>query len=173
MLRSATSYQAFGPGGCRHHATRTDVVQPGEAGGSERGAAREERDEWVGEQEHDYEVEDSRHPQGEREPLHVTGREFEVAASAQAPAVGSAMYGAVAAGAASGGYDSIQVAAAAMAAPGARTYRPDREASAVYDELYREYRTLHDYFGRGSNDVMKTLKKIRARQAKQVETPPA
>ena len=103
----------------------------------------------------------------------VTGREFEVAASGQAPAVGAAMYGAVAASAARGGHDSIQAAAAAMARPGVRTYRPDPEASAVYDELYREYRTLHDYFGRGSNDVMKTLKKIRARQAKQVETPPA
>jgi len=103
----------------------------------------------------------------------VTGREFEVAASAQAPAVGSAMYGAVAAGAASGGYDSIQAAAAAMAAPGARTYRPDREASAVYDELHREYRTLHDYFGRGPNDVMKTLKAIRARQARRLDASPA
>jgi L-ribulokinase len=103
----------------------------------------------------------------------VTGREFEVAASAQAPAVGSAMYGAVAAGAAGGGYDSIQAAAAAMARPGVRTYRPDREASAVYDEMYREYRTLHDYFGRGSNDVMKTLKAIRARETKPLETRPA
>jgi L-ribulokinase len=60
-----------------------------------------------------------------------------------------------------------------MARPGVRTYRPDRAASAVYDELYREYRTLHDYFGRGSNDVMKTLKAIRARQARPLETPPA
>jgi L-ribulokinase len=103
----------------------------------------------------------------------VTGREFEVAVSGQAPAVGSAMYGAVAAGAARGGYDSIQAAAAAMARPGVRTYRPDREASAVYDELYREYRTLHDYFGRGPNDVMKTLKAIRARQARTLEAPPS
>ena len=38
----------------------------------------------------------------------ITGREFDVAASTQAPAVGSAMYGAVAAGAARGGYDSIE-----------------------------------------------------------------
>ncbi len=83
------------------------------------------------------------------------------------------MYGAVAAGAASGGYDSIQAAVAAMARPGVRTYRPDREAGAVYDELYREYRTLHDYFGRGSNDVMKTLRAIRARQAKPLTARPA
>ena len=29
---------------------------------------------------------------------------------------------------------------------------------AAYDELYAEYRTLHDYFGRGANDVMHRLK---------------
>ncbi len=32
----------------------------------------------------------------------------------------------------------------------------------MYDRLYAEYRTLHDYFGRGENDVMKRLKAIRA-----------
>ena len=34
---------------------------------------------------------------------------------------------------------------------------------AAYDVLYREYVRLHDYFGRGENDVMKTLKGLRAR----------
>jgi L-ribulokinase len=33
----------------------------------------------------------------------------------------------------------------------------------VYDGLYAEYRLLHDYFGRGGNDVMKRLRAIRAR----------
>ena len=28
-------------------------------------------------------------------------------------------------------------------------------------KVYREYQTLHDYFGRGGNDVMKRLKKIK------------
>jgi L-ribulokinase len=32
---------------------------------------------------------------------------------------------------------------------------------AAYDELYREYHALHDYFGRGGNDVMHRLKAIR------------
>ena len=45
----------------------------------------------------------------------VTGREIKVSASKQAPALGSAMYGAVAAGAAAGGYDSIFEAAGKMA----------------------------------------------------------
>jgi L-ribulokinase len=31
----------------------------------------------------------------------------------------------------------------------------------AYDQLYADYRTLYDYFGRGSNDVMKRLKKLR------------
>ena len=35
-------------------------------------------------------------------------------------------------------------------------YEPDPAADAVYDVLYREYVRLHDYFGRGGNDVMKT-----------------
>ena len=32
---------------------------------------------------------------------------------------------------------------------------------AAYDELYREYHALHDYFGRGGNDLMHRLKAIR------------
>ncbi len=91
----------------------------------------------------------------------ITGREVDVAASTQAPAVGSAMYGAVAAGSARGGYDSIEAAAAAMARPHARTFRPDAGTTSTYDRLYREYLGLHDYFGRGGNDVMKRLRAIR------------
>jgi L-ribulokinase len=93
----------------------------------------------------------------------VTGRELKVGASQQAPALGSAMFGAVAAGAAAGGYDSITDAAARMARLKETTYRPDPASQKVYDELFAEYRTLHDYFGRGGNDVMKRLKSIRAR----------
>ena len=71
----------------------------------------------------------------------VTGREFAVAASSQAPALGSAMFGAVAAGAAAGGYDSIVEASRAHGAP-----RRDRATvriagrHAVYDELYARVR---------------------------------
>ena len=41
-------------------------------------------------------------------------------------------------------------------------YTPNPEAKAVYDRLFAEYLTLHDYFGRGSNDVMKRLKALKA-----------
>jgi L-ribulokinase len=96
----------------------------------------------------------------------VTGREIKIAASPQTPALGSAMFGAVAAGKAEGGYDSIEEASVAMARLRDERYAPIPEQTAIYDTLYAEYVTLHDYFGRGENDVMKRLKQIRA-QARQ------
>ncbi|MBC7237956.1 MAG: ribulokinase, partial [Chloroflexi bacterium] len=92
----------------------------------------------------------------------VTGREIKVVGTAQAGALGSAMHGAVAAGAAAGGYDTIQDAAAAMARLKDEVYRPIAAHKAVYDRLYAEYVALHDYFGRGANDVMKRLKALRS-----------
>jgi L-ribulokinase len=94
----------------------------------------------------------------------VTGRPFKVSASRQTPALGSAMFGAVAAGKAAGGYDSIFDAARTMAHLKDEVYRPVPENQAVYESLYAEYLQLHDFFGRGGNDVMKRLKKIRAQQ---------
>jgi L-ribulokinase len=93
----------------------------------------------------------------------VTGREIKTAATAQAGALGSAMFGAVAAGKEAGGYDSIVEAAQDMAHLKDRVYRPIRGHSEVYDDIYAEYVRLHDYFGRGENDVMKRLKALRQR----------
>jgi L-ribulokinase len=71
------------------------------------------------------------------------------------------MFGAVAAGAGRGGYDSIVDAARVMAKVKDRFYRPIPENVSVYEKLYREYKLLHDYFGKGGNDVMKRLKEIK------------
>jgi len=101
----------------------------------------------------------------------VTGREFAVAASTQTPALGGAMFGAVAAGAALGGYDSIVDASRRMAHLGHERYRPVGVHHAVYDELYREYVRLHDLFGRGGDDVMTSLKSIHRRAAGAVRSP--
>jgi L-ribulokinase len=92
----------------------------------------------------------------------ITGREIKVTASTQTPALGSAMFGAVAAGKAAGGYDSIYEAAKTMAHLKEESYQPIAANQEVYEKLFAEYLRLHDYFGRGANDVMKTLKKIRA-----------
>jgi len=91
----------------------------------------------------------------------VTGREIRVAATAQAGALGSGLFAAVAAGQAAGGYDTIFEAAKRMARLKDIVYRPDPTHKAIYDQLYAEYLTLHDYFGRGQNDVMKRLKALR------------
>ncbi len=96
----------------------------------------------------------------------VTGREIRIARSTQAPALGSAMFGALAAGKAVGGYDSIEDAAREMGGVLDTVYRPIAENQRVYEKLYAEYAKLHDYFGRGGNGVMKKLKAIKARQSR-------
>ena len=40
-------------------------------------------------------------------------------------------------------------------------YTPVEAHAAVYDRLYAEYDRLHDYFGRGENDVLKRLKALK------------
>ena len=94
----------------------------------------------------------------------VTGRPLKLAGSAQAPALGSAMHAAVAAGV----YPDIRAAADQMGKLKDEVVTPIPENKAVYDRLYREYKRLYDLFGRGENEVMKTLKRIR-REAKGVD----
>ena len=91
----------------------------------------------------------------------VTNREIRIARSPQSPALGSAMFGAVAAGKTHGGYDSIEDAAKDMGGVKEIVYRPNPKNVQLYDQLFTEYRRLHDLFGRGSDDALKTLKRIK------------
>ncbi len=91
----------------------------------------------------------------------VTNREIKVSASDQTVALGSAMWGAVAAGSEAGGYDRVSDAAENMARIKDESYKPDPEAHAKYEELFAEYERLHDLFGRGGDNVMKNLKAIK------------
>ena len=77
--------------------------------------------------------------------------------SAQGPALGSCIHAAVAARA----YASVGEAAEAMGSLSKGVYQPNAERGKVYDRLYAEYEILHDYFGRGENNVMKRLKALR------------
>jgi L-ribulokinase len=86
-----------------------------------------------------------------RKPLSVIG-------SDQGPALGSAMHAAVAAGA----YPDIRAAAASMGKVTRDVYTPDTGRADAYDVLYAEYTALHDYFGRGTNDVLHRLRRIRS-----------
>ena len=94
----------------------------------------------------------------------VINMPIKIAGSEQAGALGSAIFGAVVAGAENGGYDDVFKAAETMGKVRDTVYIPNEENSKIYDKLFAEYKILHDYFGRGANDVMKRLKKIAAEQ---------
>jgi L-ribulokinase len=87
----------------------------------------------------------------------VTGRTFKLAGSAQAPALGSAMHAAVAAGV----FPDIHAAADVMGKLKDEVVTPNLANKAAYDALFADYKTLYDTFGRGANDVMKRLKATR------------
>lgn len=91
----------------------------------------------------------------------VTGLPIKVAAAANASALGSAMFGAVAAGKANGGYDSIRDAAATMAHLKDEVFTPNLANKPMYDALFAEYVRLHDYFGRDSHSSVKRLRELR------------
>ena len=80
-----------------------------------------------------------------------------VGQTTQPGALGSAVFAAVAAGA----YPDVKAATMAMGSKEENAYLPRPEASEQYDRLFAEYTKLHDYFGRGGNEVMHTLKDIR------------
>ncbi len=85
----------------------------------------------------------------------ILGRELEVSTCAQAPALGSAIYAAAAAGC----YPDIFSAVAAMGAKERLRYTPDPARKAAYDGLYRIYLHLHDHFGRENPDIMEQLRR--------------
>ncbi|HUN06615.1 MAG TPA: ribulokinase [Aggregatilineales bacterium] len=87
----------------------------------------------------------------------VTGRPFKLAGSPQAPALGSAMHAAVAAGI----YPNIEAAAETMGKLKDEVVEPIAAHRPIYDQLYADYKMLYDTFGRGGNDVMKRLKALR------------
>jgi L-ribulokinase len=89
----------------------------------------------------------------------VVGRPLHVVDSAHPAALGAAIHAAVAAGA----YPDVPAASAAMGAGRRETWHPDPARAAAYDELYAEYRALHDHFGRGGTDVLHRLRALRHR----------
>ncbi|MDH6213998.1 ribulokinase [Streptomyces pseudovenezuelae] len=89
----------------------------------------------------------------------VTGLPMSVVDSAQAPALGSAVHAAVAAGI----HPEVRTASAAMGRRHHAAYLPIPEHQRVYQQLYQEYVRLHDHFGRGGNDVLHRLHALKTR----------
>ncbi len=101
----------------------------------------------------------------------ISGRPMKVSRSDQTCALGAAIYGAVAAGAAAGGFETVAEAQAAMCGVRQKVYQPIAAHAAVYSRMYELYRTLHDAFGthdwRGNlYFVMKELIALREQQRK-------
>lgn len=93
------------------------------------------------------------------------GLPLTVPLASQGAALGSAILAAAAAGQARGGYEDPLTAIRHMAPREARSYQPNPRHREAYQALYQEYRQLHDYFGRGDNDVMKRLLRLKAAQS--------
>lgn len=91
----------------------------------------------------------------------VTGRTLRASATPHASARGAAVYGALAAGRAGGGYDAPEDALAHMSVPDFTAYAPDRAAHERYTALYSIYRDLHRHFGEGDTVLMRRLRELR------------
>jgi len=97
----------------------------------------------------------------------VCNRPMKISRSAQTCALGAAIFGAVVGGA----YRTTEQAQARMTGVRRTVYRPNPAAAAVYAQLYKLYRTLHDAFGTPGYEgslyqVMKELIAIRDRARK-------
>ena len=97
----------------------------------------------------------------------IIGRPMKISRSAQTCALGSAVAAAVVAGA----HKNVTAAQKAMTGLKPVVYRPDPAAHAVYKDLYKLYRQLHDAFGVPGypgqlHGVMKTLIEIRNKARK-------
>ena len=91
----------------------------------------------------------------------VTGRPMKISRSDQTPALGAAIFGAIA----SGAFDNVSSAQAVMTGI-KKTYEPNSESHSVYQQIYSLYSQAHDAFGTPNwsghmSNIMKDLLEIR------------
>jgi L-ribulokinase len=91
----------------------------------------------------------------------VNNMEIKLSDTELTPAIGAAMFAAVVAGSKAGGYSSIQEAAVFMARVKEETVSPIPENVKIYEDLYNQYKRLHDVFGKDIDSVMKNVRRIR------------
>ena len=87
----------------------------------------------------------------------VLNRPIRIAGTKQACARGAAINATVAAGC----YPDVFTACDALALPDYCVYYPIEENRTTYEKLFAEYKTLHDYFGTGVNQVMERLTEMK------------
>ena len=91
----------------------------------------------------------------------ILNREIRVCQTTQAGAVGAAILGVAAASSEVTGYHNLTEVAEALGKKGEKAYTPNPDNIDSYNKLYDEYITLYEYFGKGANDVMKRLNRMR------------
>jgi L-ribulokinase len=95
----------------------------------------------------------------------IIGRPMKISASQQTPALGAAIFAAVAAGIKNGGYNSVLEAQNNMTGI-SKVYYPISQNHEVYKKIFKLYYQLHDAFGTNKSagniyNVMKDLLEIR------------
>ena len=90
------------------------------------------------------------------------GLSIRVPLFSQGAALGSAMLAAAAAQ--PDAPDAVSQAVRRMMPRETAHYQPNPRHQAAYDSLYAHYRRLHDHYGRGENDIMKNLLRLKAQQ---------
>ncbi len=108
----------------------------------------------------------SRNPLAMQIYADVFNRPVALTRSTQTCALGSAIAGAVVAGKEAGGHANFAEAIGAMTGLTEQIFKPSMKDAAVYEQLYKLYRQLHDAFGLAGGDgnlanVMKDLLTIR------------
>lgn len=91
----------------------------------------------------------------------ILNREIRVCQTTQAGAVGAAILGVAAASSEVTGYHSLVEVTQKLGKRGNKVYKPQQDNIDAYNQLYSEYITLYEYFGKGANDVMKRLNGMR------------
>ncbi|MFZ0087930.1 MAG: ribulokinase [Solirubrobacteraceae bacterium] len=95
----------------------------------------------------------------------IANRPIGVLDSSEGSALGSAIHAAVAAEV----YDDVAEASRHMGKRRDRVYTPNSHATEVYDDLYRIYRQLHDWFGKDNRALMHDLQTVRDRVRDEVD----
>ncbi len=90
----------------------------------------------------------------------VTGREIKGSKSSQTCALGSAIFGAVAAGKERSGLENAEDIQKRVCKLKERTYIPNLENRKIYDKLYSLYLSLHNSFGRKEGHLFSIMKEL-------------
>jgi L-ribulokinase len=93
----------------------------------------------------------------------ITGKKVHVVTLPHVCAMGAAVLAAAAAGKAAGGCETVEEAVSQMIHYESTVYHPNFENRKLYNQLFKQYESLYEYFGRTVN-VMKDLLNIRRGQ---------